>query len=66
MGSVFGYARVSFGESLRTIVHCMIVCHIFTCILFNCGKLSNCIIIEIKIFKLINYGGMFILCALEP
>ena len=27
MGSVFGYERVSFGESLRTTMHCMIACN---------------------------------------
>ena len=32
MGSVFGCGRVSFGESPRTIVHCMTVCHTFMCI----------------------------------
>ena len=26
MGSVFGYGRVSFGESPRTTMHCVIVC----------------------------------------
>ena len=26
MGSVFGYGHISFGESLRTIIHCLIVC----------------------------------------
>ena len=36
MGRVFGYERVSFGESPRIIVHCMIMCYILTCILFNC------------------------------
>ena len=42
MGSVFGYGCVSFDESLRTIVHCMTVYHISTCILLNCWKLLNC------------------------
>ena len=32
MGSIFGCGRVSFGESPRTIVHCMIVCHTVICI----------------------------------
>ena len=32
MGSVFGCGRVSFGESPRTIVHYMTVCHTFMCI----------------------------------
>ena len=50
MGSVFGYKHVSFNESPRTTVHCMTVCHISTCILFNCWIV---IIIEIKMFGLI-------------
>ena len=32
MGSVFGCGCVSFGESPRTIVHCMTACHTFMCI----------------------------------
>ena len=54
MESVFGCERVSFGESPRTIVHCMTVCHLFICIhliVECCGIVYN---IDIKLCGLIN------------
>ena len=65
MGSVFRCGRVSFGESPRIIVHCMIVCHTFMCIHLIVECVELCIILDIKLCGLINTVEMFFLCSLE-
>ena len=63
MGSVFGCGRVSFGESPRTIMHCMTVCHMFMCIhlIVECCE----IVYNIKLCGLIDTVEVFFSYSLE-
>ena len=57
------YYSVKARERQCIIWLCATYSHAFYLIVENCWIVM---IIEIKMFGLINYGGMFILCALEP
>ena len=54
MESVFEYRRVSFGESLRTTMYCIIVYYISTCILLIIENCWTIIIMETEMFRLIK------------
>ena len=54
MESVFEYRRISFGESLRTTMYCIIVYYISTCILLIIENCWTVIIMETEMFGLIK------------